>query len=214
MDKHTERWSVYLRHRQSSRTHPKEECGCRSPPEWSVPPERWFKPLRWGSSSRSLFSSGQLSSFMSHTWQDPEPSPVCVHIFWPRWVPEQGLGGRLAWLIMTWYPLPFWLRGIFLRVWSWGLPDSEVRKYVTSWSLPQQGLTSLCPCRYPCLNGPQKTDSSRLPCSCCYFYLKYKQVAGCKCLSWSPFISCLTRRPLALSSLTTHTCVNILFSLI
>ena len=30
-----------------------------------------------------------------------------------------------------------------------------------------------------------------LPCACCYFYLKYRWVAPCKCLSQSPPISCL-----------------------
>ena len=32
----------------------------------------------------------QLSCFISHTLRDPVPSLVCVNIFWPSWIPEQG----------------------------------------------------------------------------------------------------------------------------
>ena len=35
-----------------------------------------------------------------------------MHIFGPRWSPEQGLKGRLAGLIMAWYPLLFGPLGV------------------------------------------------------------------------------------------------------
>ena len=42
-------------------------------------PERWFKPLIWGSSYRALFSFGQLPCFISHRTQGP-PQYACKSI--------------------------------------------------------------------------------------------------------------------------------------
>ena len=39
----------------------------------------------------------------------------------------------------------------------------------------------------------QDTKTSCLPCFCCYFHFGGKQKADCKCLDWSPPISCLRK---------------------
>ena len=72
-----------------------------------------------------------------------------MHIFWPRWTPKQGFAEMLAGLIMVWCPLLFWPRGVFLHMWSWGLPDPGNRKYVTSWSFAQVGLSPSLPLPLP-----------------------------------------------------------------
>ena len=85
---------VYLSQKQRSKTHPKEECRCGHPRVRSAP-ERWYKLLIQPSSSGSLFTFGQLSfCFISHTWLDTAPSPICMCIFWQRWIPEQRVLGQ------------------------------------------------------------------------------------------------------------------------
>ena len=134
-------------------------------------PERWLK-LIWGGSSRSLSSFGQLSCFIFHSWPDPAPSQICVCIFWPRWIPEQGIMGRLSRLIMVWHPLPFWLKEVSLCMCNWGLPTPEDGEYVTSGSFAQAGLSpSFWSCHYHCLTSSQKTSTSYVPCASCDFYL-------------------------------------------
>ena len=98
-------------------------------------PEMWFKRLTWGDSSESLFFSfGHLSRFIFHTWPDPGPSPICMPVFWPKWIPKKRIVGRFSRLIIVWHSLPFWARWVSLHMCSWGLPDPEDGEYVTSWS--------------------------------------------------------------------------------
>lgn len=59
---------------------------------------------------------------MSHTGLDPGPSPICVCIFRPRWIPEQRVLGRYQDLLGPWRPHPFWPLGVFLHMCSWGGP--------------------------------------------------------------------------------------------
>ena len=139
-----EKKSVYRRQKQSSNTHQKEHR-CGHPPEWGGHLRGDLRPKEVGSSSGSLFSFGQVSHFISHTWPDPGPSLICECIFWPRWIPAQGLVGRLAGFTMAWSPLPFWPRGVSLCMWCWGLPDPKDGKEVTSWSFAQGGFSPSLP---------------------------------------------------------------------
>lgn len=104
-------------------------------------PDRWFKPLLWGSSSRSLFSSGRLF-YLLHLARPRALPNLCVHL-WLRWSLEQGMVRRLSRLTMAWHPLPFPPRGVSLHMCSWSLPDSEDGKYVTFGLLPKQGFAPL-----------------------------------------------------------------------
>lgn len=67
-----------------------------------------------------------------------------------------------------------------------GSPKPKDRKYVTSRSFAQAGLSPSLPCHHHYLKCPQKTHSSYLPVSVVISILKYSQVAGCKWLPWSP----------------------------
>ena len=77
-------------------------------------------------------SSSQFSSFIFYTWPDPGPSPICMCIFWSRWVPKQSMVERLSRLIMAYHPHPFWPKGVSLHACPWGLPDPEQGEYGTS----------------------------------------------------------------------------------
>ena len=171
-------------------------------------PERWFKPLIWGSSSRSVFSFGQLASYILHLTR-PQGPPRCVYAFF-------GQGGfqSKSWLEddldLLWFGIPFLSD-----------PKGSLCVYITRVSLilrMRSDLLVFCPSRaqplfwshhYHHLTCPQKTSTNYLPCAYCYFSPEvYKQVAGnkclfrspkkykqeaiCKCLCWSPSISFLS----------------------
>ena len=168
MGEHKEKQSIYLRQKQSSNTHPKEEYRCGHPPEWGAH-ERGEKP-------QVVVFLWPIILFISHTWLNPRPSPVCVHIFWPRRIPEQGPMRWLAGLITAWCPICACVVGFSLTP-----------RMGNMWSLdflPKQDLAPLYPYHNHCLNCPQKVQSSYLLCPAVVSISKYKQVACCKWLSW------------------------------
>ena len=123
------------------------------------------------------------------------PPPICLHIFWPRWIPRQNMVGRLSTLITAWQPLSFWPRVVSLHTCSQGLPDPEDGEYILVFC-PSTAQPLFGSCHYHCLTSAQR----QIPIICLVpvviSVLKYKQVAGCK--SWSPPISgSVNKRPIA-----------------
>lgn len=78
-----------LSQKQRSSIHPKEECGCGHPPEWGVHQRGGLNHFMGQFLWVFVFLWPIMSFYLSHT----RPSPICVHIFWPRWVPEQRVLG-------------------------------------------------------------------------------------------------------------------------
>ena len=65
--------------------------------------------------------------------------------------------------------------------WEWEICGLSTSYLGRAQFLSASGFTVIFKC-------PPEAKSSYLPCSCCYFYLKCKQEAGCKCLTQSPSI--------------------------
>lgn len=95
--------------------------GCRLPPSHRPGGEKGIAATYTGR------VSGRLSSLASYLvlflTPDPGPSPRCVGIFWPRWVPEPGELGRLR-TYCGLAPPPSLTPGVSLRMGSWGLSST------------------------------------------------------------------------------------------
>ena len=115
----TEKQFIYVRQKQGRNTHPERKgMGILSNEEEHS--KEAVTSLIQGSSSGSLFTFGQLSCFFSHIWRVLGPSPTCMHIFLPRWIPAWRTVGGFKTLTMGWGPLPFDLQGVFLHMCSQG----------------------------------------------------------------------------------------------
>lgn len=108
-----EKARVCLRQKQSSNA-PERRCGAGvvSPPH---------RP-GWGEGFSGWLSS-LASCLVLFLTPDPGPSPRCVGIFWPRWVPEPGELGRFR-TYCGLAPPPSLTPGVSLRMGSWGLSST------------------------------------------------------------------------------------------
>ena len=168
----TEMQSVYRRQRQSSSSHPEEARGCGRAPEWGAHQRSDLNHL---SRTVPLGLCFPLANFlvMFRTPDQTQGPPLCVCTsFHQDAFQTKGHGTVIRTYYMAWHPLPFSPRGVSLCVCRWRLPGPEDRGCVASWPFAQAGLAPLCPGHYRGLACPQKTNSSRLPCACCYFCLE------------------------------------------
>ena len=93
----TPRSSLFIYSRSKAVVHtPEEKCGCGRSPEWGA---------HWRGDLNDLYRTvlqakylvwyfGKIPCLISHTWPDPGPFPIGMHIFWPRWIPEQRVLGQ------------------------------------------------------------------------------------------------------------------------
>lgn len=116
---------------------------CMSPLVRRIPTGE-LNRLYGGNFSRSLFSSGQLSCFIYHTWANLGPSPKHVCIM-DSSVGIYGNSDNTCYGVA----LPLFLtphHGVaFLSMCSGGLLDPKDDKYVISWSFTQGGLSCSLP---------------------------------------------------------------------
>ena len=85
---HTGKQFVQLRQKQGRDAHP-ERKGVGVLPNKEERSKEAVKSLIQGSSSGSLFTSGQLSGFFLRTCPALGPSLTRVRNFFPRWIPAQ-----------------------------------------------------------------------------------------------------------------------------
>ena len=76
---------------------------------------------------------------------EPGPSLICICIF-----DQDGFQSKAWWegyLDLLWAGAPSLSdpAGSLCAMWSWGLPDPEDGRYVTSWSFAQAGLSRSLP---------------------------------------------------------------------
>ena len=113
----TRRSSLFCRRqKQRSNTHPKEQ-GCGRPQS----EEHQRGDLNHLYGADLLHRCLPLANYLVLAFtldQIQSPPLICVRIFWPRWIPKQGIVGRVSKLIMVWHPLPFWWEG---STWPLGL---------------------------------------------------------------------------------------------
>lgn len=117
-----EKARVCLRQKQSSNA-PERRCGAGvvCPPPTARGGRRGLKPLTQDGFSRWL--SSLATCLVLFLTPDPGPSPRCVGIFWPRWVPEPGELGRFR-TYCGLAPPPSLTPGVSLRMGSWGLSST------------------------------------------------------------------------------------------
>lgn len=95
--------------------------GCRLPPSHCPEGEKGIEATYTGQVSGWL--SSLASCLVLFLTPDPGPSPRCVGIFWPRWVPEPGELGRFR-TYCGLAPPPSLTPGVSLRMGSWGLSST------------------------------------------------------------------------------------------
>lgn len=117
MCKSTQRSS--LSEKQGSDTHPKEEYGCRCPPERRVCQRADLNHLhRTVLLGLCLPLANYLVLILTLDWTQDPPQYVCTSFGKDRF---QSKGCRMAsGLIMAWNSLPLWPLGVLLRMCNWG----------------------------------------------------------------------------------------------
>ena len=110
---------VYLSQKQSSNTHPKEECGCRHPLQWGVNQRHVLNHLyRTVLPGLCLPLANYLGLILTPDWTQHTPQYACASLDKDGFQSKGCCNG-----IRTCYgpaPLPFWPLGVLLHMCNWG----------------------------------------------------------------------------------------------